>query len=397
MSDPAGHETDRLRESARAWIPVLVSRADEIESARQLPDDIAQQLAGEGFYRMWVTRQLGGLEFPLVPTLEILESLAEGDPSVAWCVAIGITSSLSLTALPETSAKEVFAKPETIFAGVFAPTGRADALSDTLTAETDSGFQVTGQWSFGSGAPNADWVLAGCRFFKDGEPITDEHGTPRTNMVLVPSSQIESLDNWDVLGLRGTGSSDFRLTDVRVSENMVPGWFSTTRPTGSLYRIPNLTLLAVGFGAIALGLARAVLDEFKQLAATKISAMAVDPLGKRGDVQSQVARAEVQLRSARTHYYEMADAIYAAAESGKVTLDHRADLRLANCHAVDTGAEIAATAFRLAGGSSIYRGSRIERLFRDSNVITQHVQVRSENYAIIGSQLLGVPRGVGIL
>lgn len=389
MSEPANQEIDRMKTAARALIPALVARADEIETARQLPDDLARELASQGFYRMWVQRTLGGLEFPLVPTLEVLESLAEGDPSVAWCIAIGITSSLSLTAIPEAAAKEVFAERETIFAGVYAPTGRAD--------KTESGFRVNGQWAFGSGTRNADWVLGGCRFFDDGQPICDERGVPRTNMVLVRQREIETLDNWDVLGLRGTGSSDYRMTDVSVSEDFVPAWLASTRPSGSLYRIPNLTLLAVGFGAIALGLGRAVLDEFSQLAATKISAMAVDPVAKRGDVQSGLARAEVKLRSARSHYYEMAEAIHAAAESGKVTLDHRADLRLANCHAVDTAADVAATVFRLAGGSAIYRGSRIERLFRDANVITQHVQVRSENYAVIGSQLLGVPRGVAIL
>lgn len=390
MSEPsADAEIIRIQAAARALLPEIEVRAAEIETARQLPDDLAQKLAGEGFYRMWVPRALGGLEFPLVPTLEVLECLAEGDPSVAWCVAIGITSSLSLTAIPEAAAKEAFAKPETIFAGVFAPTGRADA--------TRNGFSVSGQWSFGSGTRNADWVLAGCRFFRDGETINDDRGIPRTNMVLVRKSEIEILDNWDVLGLRGTGSSDFRMTDVAVAEEFVPAWFSSTRPAGSLYRIPNLTLLAVGFGAIALGLARTLVRDFLQLAATKIGAMAVDPLAKRGDVQSGLARAEVKLRSARSHYYEMAEALYAAAESGKVSVNDRADLRLANCHAVDTAAEVAATVFRLAGGSSIYRGSRIERLFRDANVITQHVQLRSENYTVIGSQLLGVPRGVGIL
>jgi alkylation response protein AidB-like acyl-CoA dehydrogenase len=389
MSEAANPEIDRMKAAARALVPVLVARADEIETARQLPNDLARDLASQGFYRMWVQKTLGGLELPLVPTLSVLESLGEGDPSVAWCIAIGITSSLSLTAIPEAAAKEVFAAPETIFAGVYAPTGRADV--------SEGGFRVNGQWTFGSGTRNADWVLGGCRFFDEGQPISDERGVPRTNMVLVRQREIEMIDNWDVLGLRGTGSSDFRMTDVRVSEDFVPGWLPSTRPPGSLYRIPNLTLLAVGFGAIALGLGRAMLGEFSQLAATKIGAMAVDLIAKRGDVQSGLARAEVKLRSARSHYYEMAEAIYAAAESGKVTLDHRADLRLANCHAVDTAAEVAATVFRLAGGSSIYRGSRIERLFRDVNVITQHVQVRSENYAVIGSQLLGVPRGVAIL
>lgn len=389
MSEPEVDEVIRMQEAARSWRHILEERADEVEKARRVPDDLARALASDGFYRMWVTRSLGGLEFPLVPTLDVLESLAEGDPAVAWCVAIGITSSLALTSIPKSSAEKIFANPETIMAGVFAPSGRADARDD--------GFDVSGRWSFGSGTQNADWILAGCRYFRGDDPIDDDRGRPRTHMVCVPRRDVEFVDNWDVLGLCGTGSCDFKLDGVYVPEDRVAGFFPSQRPAGSLYRIPNLTLLAVGFGAIALGLARAALVEFYELAATKRGMMSIDLLGKRSDVQNELARVEVALRAARSHYYEMAEAIQAAAEDGKVEIDHRADLRLANCHAVDTAVKITSALFRLGGGSSIYRGSRLQRFMRDANVITQHIQVCSQNYTVIGSQLLGHPHGVGIL
>jgi alkylation response protein AidB-like acyl-CoA dehydrogenase len=382
-------EVARLRETARAWRPRLEARADEVERARRVPDDLARELASDGFYRMWVPRSLGGIEMPLVPSLRVLEDLAEGDPSVAWCIAIGITSSLTLTAISETTAQQVFREPQTIMAGVFAPTGKGHAV--------DGGFRVNGQWAFGSGTQNADWILAGCFYFDADEPITDEHGHPRMHMVLVPREEIEFLDNWNVSGLCGTGSTDFRLNDVFVSTDFIPGWLPSSRPSGPLYQIPTLTLLAVGFGAIALGLARAALREFGELAASKTGTMASTRLAERGETQSGVARAEVALRSARSHYYETAEALWAAAEDRKVTVDHRANLRLANCHAVDTAAEVATAVYRLGGGSSIYAGSRLQRLFRDAHVITQHVQVRSDLYRVLGSQLLGVPRGVGVL
>ena len=390
MVQGAEAEALRLVESARDYAPKLLARADEAERARKLPDDLVRELATQGFYRMWVPRSLGGLEVALVPTLEILEGLAEGDPAVAWCVAIGITSSLTLTSLPESTAREIFATPETILSGVFAPTGKA--------YQQDGGFRVRGRWAFGSGTQNADWVLAGCHYFaSDGERMTDEAGNPRMHMVIVPRREVEFLDNWNVSGLCGTGSTDFCLEDVFVPETFVAGWSPSERPVGPLYRIPILTLLGVGFGAIALGLGRAALDEFKQLAATKTGTMATSRLAERGEVQNGLARAEVALRAARCHYYETAATLFASAESGSVSVDERADLRLATCHAVDCAAEVATAMYRLGGGSSIYATSRLQRLFRDAHVITQHVQVRSEIYTAVGSQLLGAPRGVGIL
>lgn len=386
-----GESTDAagLLGRARAWRPRLEERADEIERARRLPDDLAKELAADGFYRMWVPRGLGGLELPLVPSLEALEALAQGDASAAWCVAIGITSSLALPSLPEPAARTVFAAPETILAGVYAPTGRAEADGDD--------FVVDGRWAFGSGASNAAWVLAGCRFFADGEPLLDEHDRPRSHMVLVPRGELELIDNWDVSGLRGTGSSDFELHGVRVARDFIPGFAPGPRPPGPLYRIPQLTLLAVGFGAISLGLARAALDELAELAGRKKGVGSSRRLAERSEVQSAFARAEASLRAARHHYYGSAAALYAAAEAGAPDVDRRVDLRLATCHAVETGAEVATTAYRLGGGSSIYAASRLQRCFRDAHVIPQHVQVRSELYAVMGSHLLGAPRGVEVL
>src|SRR5262245_60125482 len=187
---------------ARELCAEVRARADEIEAARRLPADLSRVLAASGFYRLWVPKRYGGLEAPLVPVLRALEILAEADASVAWCGFIATTSSTALGGLPEPTAREVFATPETLLCGVFAPHGRAEAC--------EGGFRASGQWSFGSGTQNADWVLAGCQLVKDGAPIRDDAGAPRQHMVIVPAREVEFLDTWNVSGLCGTGSTDFR-------------------------------------------------------------------------------------------------------------------------------------------------------------------------------------------
>ncbi len=378
-----------MLDTAREIAPILRTRADEIEKARQVPADLALSLAEQGFYRMWVPERMGGLEMPLAPSLNVFEILAEGDASVAWCVAIGVSSTLALPHLPESTARTVFDRPNRIVAGVYAPKGHAEACPD--------GFRVSGRWPFGSGTQNADWVLAGCRFFRDGEPIVDKRGNPRTNMVVVPADQVEFLDTWNVTGLQGTGSTDFKLQDVTVSEDFISAWNPVPAPEEPLYRIPQLSLLAVGFGAISLGIARSALSEIQAMARSKTATGQASPLAKRRDFQSDLARAEVSVRAARSHYYECAEALWQAAKQGGETLEERAALRLATLHAVETGAEVSRSAYQLGGATSIYLDSRLQRHFRDSHVITQHVQVRPDLYSVIGSHLSGAPKGLEML
>ena len=243
---------------ARVLAPGLEARAAEIEAARRLPADLSDTLARAGVYRWFVPARYGGLDASLPEAMRAIELLAHADASVAWCTFIAITSSTVLGFVPEPVAREVFATPETLVAGVFHPMGRADAAP--------GGFRVSGQWSFASGAWNAQWLCAGCQFFDGDERLRGPGGLPRTNMVLVPASEAELVDTWDVSGLAGTGSIDFRLHQAFVPTERVVGW--TPRPTLAhpLYAFPQMTLLATGFGPIALGLARAALDELEALA-----------------------------------------------------------------------------------------------------------------------------------
>ena len=378
-----------MLENAHAIAPTLRECAGDVERARRLPDALAQSLAEQGFYRMWVPKHLGGLQMPLAPSLEVFEILAHADPSVAWCVAIAVSSNLALPHLPQSTAASIFDRPERIIAGVFAPKGRADSC--------EGGFRVSGRWPFGSGTQNADWILAGSRFFRDGEAILDKHGNPRTHMVIVPADQVEFLDTWHVTGLAGTGSTDFKVEGALVSEDYISGWNPVPTPEEPLYRIPQLSLLAVGFGAIALGLGRSALTELLTLATAKTATGQAAPLARRRDFQNDLARAEVSLRSARSHYYECAEALWEAACQDTAGIEERASLRLATLHAVQTGAEVARTAYQLGGASSVYLDSRLQRLFRDSHVITQHVQVRPDLYSVIGSHLSGEPKGTEML
>ena len=390
MRQKQAAEPEDIRDTARVFTAELRERAEEIEDARRLPKDLSDRFAGAGLYRMCVPNIYGGLELPPAETMEAIEILARADGASAWCVFIGATSGSVLAMLPESSAREVFASKETLLSGVFAPRGKAVAIDD--------GFRVDGQWQWGSGTQNADWILAGCQISRDGNPELLLNGTPRSRMMLLPAEQIEFLDTWYVSGLAGTGSTDFAIRDVFVPESHAVGMGVDGPLARPLYAFPQFGLLGMGIAAVALGLARAAISELTEIAGGKTPSGSARPLAARPATQAEVSRAEATLRSARAFYYEAIEtAWHAARTTGHIDTEHRRDIRLATTFATHACAETVDRMYNLGGGTSVYRRSPLQRIFRDVHVATQHMMVSPATLELTGRLLLGVETDVSML
>ena len=372
-----------LRRTAREFTKELEERAEEIETSRRLPRDLSDRFARAGFYRACVPEIYGGLETPPAETMEAIEILARADGASAWCVFIGATSGTALAMLPETAAREVFTKPETLLSGVFAPRGEAIVV--------DGGFRVSGRWQWGSGTQNADWILAGCQVLRDGQPERLANGTPRSRMMLVPANEVDFLDTWYASGLSGTGSTDFAIEDCFVPNHHAVGLGVDGPLDRPLYAFPQFGLLGMGIAAVALGLARAAIDELIEIAGGKKPAGSARPLAARATAQADVSRAEALLRSARAFYYEaIGDAWQSALAGGRIETEHRRDIRLATTHATRAAADAVDLMYHLAGGSSVYRRSPLQRIFRDVHVATQHMMVSPATLELTGRLLPGL-------
>lgn len=385
-----GTEESNTIAAAEALQPTLRERANEIEQARRLPADLSKQFAAAGFYRMCVPKVYGGLELAPAASMQTIEALARADGSAAWCVFIGATSGSALAALPEAAAREVFATPETLLCGVFAPHGEATRV--------DGGFRVTGRWPWGSGTQNADWILGGCRLFSDGEPLLLPNGTPRSHMMLAPASDVEILDTWYVSGLNGSGSTDFAMHDVFIPESRAVGFSRVRRPEGPLYAFPNFGLLAMGIAAVSLGLARAAIDELVRIAGEKVRQGTSRSLARRPAAQADTAEAWALLRSGRAFFYDaIAEAWESATTTGEIKIERRRDLRLATTHAVRSSARAVDLMYELGGGTSVFRTSVLQRIFRDVHVTTQHMMVSHSTLELTGRLLLGVETDTSML
>lgn len=384
-----------LLAAAEGFAPEIAARAAEIEANRFLPQDIATRFAEAGLYRLCIPADYGGLESHPGELVKVVERIAQADGSAAWCVFIGATSGLVAAFLEPSEAKRIFGDPLTITAGVFAPRGKAVRASEKGV----EGYRVTGRWQWGSGSRNAQWISGGCMILgDDGKPEMAAEGIPQNRMMIFEADQVHLHDTWDVSGLCGTGSTDFEVTDLFVPASRAVSLFSDKPLPRPLYCFPTFGLLGIGIAAVSLGLARGAIDGLVDLAGGKTPQGSSKPLALRAKAHLDVSEAEALTRSGRAYLMEAIDAAWdAATRNGEITVAHRRDLRLATTHAVRSATKAVDLMYTLAGGSSVYRSSALQRQFRDVHVATQHMMVSDATYELTGRLLLGVPTNTAML
>ena len=365
MADPAIE--------ARAGVISALARelAPRTERERRLPGQLVERLRESGLMLAGAPEEAGGLELPAGDALRCAEEIARGDASTGWCVAIADTSSLLAAYLPEASRAELFGDPRRIAAGVWAPRGKG--------RPADGGIVVSGRWPYCSGIGHSEVFFAGC--------IVDDGQAP--SVVAFSVEDLEILDTWHTLGLRGTGSHDTVAEEVFVPADRVISLFDGPSVDRQLYRFPPFGYFALSIGSAALGNARGALDEFAELAGRKVGMGSSRTLAQRSATHAAVAEAAASLRAARSLYYEAIEEAWAAAAEGTVAVEQRTGLRLAATHAVRTAADVVRIVFDLAGGAAIYDDSPLQRRFRDAHTATAHFQVNAASRELQGRVLLG--------
>jgi alkylation response protein AidB-like acyl-CoA dehydrogenase len=364
-------------EAAERLAPLAAESAESGEQQRRLPDDLAAALRASPLPRLALRADAGGPQATPGDTLRAAEVVARADASAGWCVSIAATSSLLSGYLSRDAAAEIFAAPDAVAAGVWAPRGRALAV--------DGGLRVSGKWSFCSGITHSDWLFAGC--------VLDGSDPVQLRVVALPVESLAIEDTWHTSGLRATGSHDAVADDVLVPSSHACALLDGPASDDALYRFPVFGFFAGSIAAAALGNARGAVDDLVALAGHRTPQGSRRAMAERSTVQARVAEAEAALRAARSYFYEAVEAAWdAACDSGEpVATALRLDLRLAATHAVRTSAGVAGTMFDLGGGSAIYERSPLQRRFRDAHTATAHFQVAPGMWELTGRVLLGQP------
>jgi alkylation response protein AidB-like acyl-CoA dehydrogenase len=369
---------------ARKFGPIIKTYRDEAEQSRQMPRPLFESLRDAGFFRLWIPRRFGGPEVDMMTFIRVVEELSRLDGAAGWNVMIGAGGSAFAAYLPEETARELFAPEHAVVAGSFQPKGDATPV--------EGGYRVSGVWPLASGCAHATLVVGACRVIEEGCARTGPNGAPDLQVFVIPASECEVIDTWYSAGLRGTGSGDFRVKGAFVPEDRC---FSLTQgpasEPGSLYGATLPVLFALPVSAVGLGIARAAIDAFIELAAGKVRLGSSAALAQDGLVQTTVGRAEAQLRSARAFALDVAEEMTrSTAAEGQISCDTSALVALAAAQASETAAEVVTMLFKVAGSSAIYASSRLERCFRDVHMITQHRATNVFNFETAGRHFLGV-------
>lgn len=377
--------------AAKALLPELAARANEMDEVRRLPADLARTMAEASVFRLVTPRRFGGLEAPPRTFVETVETLSTANASAGWCCMIANTSALNAAYMAPEEAEAIFDDPHVITGGVFAPMGRA--------VVEEGGYRVTGRWQWGSGSANSVWLGGGCTVWENGEMRRLPSGAPETLMAVFPAAEAALLDTWHVMGLKGTGSGDFEAKDIFVPEGRcVRLAEGNPRETGPLYKFPAFGFLSLGVCAAALGNARGSLDNFHALAMAKKNQGSAKTLAERQTIQSAYAQAEASWRAARALLFAEIDRVWEIAQTAdEIPMEARADLRLACTHVTRTGADICRNLYELGGGAALFETSPLQRQFRDAQAMTQHIITAPATWELTGRILFGLPTDGGMV
>lgn len=378
-------EVRSLLDVARKLAPEIQSYADEIEAERELPRPLFEALADAGMFHMALPRALGCPEIDLPTYIQVIEELGKADASTAWVINQGGIFATYAARMPHDIARAIWIDtPRSVVANTPAPTAQAVVVP--------GGYRVTGRQGFSTGCRHASWLAAHAQIIENGNPRLLENGQPETRFLFVPVTDAERLDTWHVRGMRGTGTHHFAVHDVFVSsEHSVLAAAAPLIETGPLYQIPRGLVFGSGDAAVALGVARASLTAFYELAGAKSPRRMRGLLRDQPMVQADIGYAEAHLRSGRAFLTEAVGDLWASVSAtGTMSLEQRATLRIAATHAMWLAVQVVDTLYNAAGATSIYEGHALQRAFQDIHVISQHLQARRAHYELVGRYWLGL-------
>ena len=379
---------DRVLDRARGMRDLVRAEAAESERLRTLSAPIVDEMWASGLMSAFNPTAAGGVEPSFHEMIETWIEMAWQDGSFGWIGIANLPSTFAAaTYLPDDGFAEIFTRNDNhiTIGGQYFPNGQG--------AVVDGGYQLSGAWNFGSGTAHSAYIGAGFFPMQNGEMRWISEGIPDMRVAFLPREQVTFTDGWYVQGLKGTGSYDYNVTDVFVPECRTMPLFAREpfRGTSAASHMGLMPITAAGHASFALGVAKSMLDDVQELAATKVRMSDMATLASRQTFQKGLAHHVAAWRAARLLVIDAFSAAEAAVDAGNdLTPSLRADMRVAAVYATDTARACAEWAHLAAGTTAIREGSRLERAFRDVYTGTQHAFI-SEKVAMDVAQIwLGI-------
>lgn len=364
-------------ELARSFAGRIRSCETELTTHRELPEDLANDLKQAGIFRLLLPSALGGSQLSLPKYIRCIEAIGEADGSVGWCVGQAGVFANGADGYPAELTDIIWGQNPAAVVATGTPV-------NCKATEKGDIFELTGRWRFASGCMHADWLAA-------QTDLVHEDGTDAPGLCLVPKDSVDLGDGWNVTGLRGTGSREYRTERLEIPRVQVVPVTVFRSHCGIATGLPNGLLFAASFGGVGLGIARRAIDALIDLAQDKTPAFGNRKLMEDDMVHVGLAQAEAEWGSARAFLQEIAEeCAYLHEQEGSPSGPARTRLRLAATNAMRTSGKVVDKAYELAGSSAIFDDHPLYKCFQDIHAITQQIQARPANFRTVGRALIGL-------
>jgi alkylation response protein AidB-like acyl-CoA dehydrogenase len=310
--------------TARDVGAIISKHVEATERNRRLAPQVIEALRAAGLFRLFTPRALGGLETDPVTFARVVEEVSTFDSAAGWAFQAGNTGAWWTSRMSQDGVAELYAGgPDLMMAASFSPPRQAESVP--------GGYRITGRGPLASTIHDSEWVLVSAIVFEGGQPRRTPHG-PEVIVVVMRTSEVEIIDTWDSLGMRGTDSNDVAANGVFVPTSRAFGLDPDYAPPapfdGPLYRMPVLAATFTIISPVALAIASGAIREQRDLVATKVPLGSMKTARDRGAVQFAVAEAEAAVRSARLFFYDALTTAWQHAVTQKpFALQDKADLQ----------------------------------------------------------------------
>ena len=369
-------EATDLVARARSVATLADQHAEEGDRNGRLSPPVVEALHHERLLAMWVPKVLGGAELDVLSSLRVIENLSYGDPSTGWvAMAASLAIGTGAAYLKDDAVDELFGE------GRF-PVIAGQGTKPGTAVPHDGGFRLSGSWSFASGIRHSSHI----------HTLAIIEGTGEPRIFVLPVAEATLIDNWDVLGLRATGSIDYRIDNVFVPDAYTH-FAVTEKPErgGDLYRLGIIGFAIICHSGWACGIGRRLLDESAARVRSGIGRSGT--LAGSESFHEQYARAEAAYRSARALVFESwADVKESLDRGERLSVRQHTLIRLAMANVKWASHEVSEFVYKASGTLGLRSGT-IQRLFRDMHAGTQHIVAAPPVFRAAGRELAGLAEG----
>jgi len=387
----------QLLDAVHEVIPPIRARAAATEAAREVPRENVDCLRKAGLFRMVQPAYFGGFEQDFDVLAEAIQDIATGCASTAWVCGLQAAHQWLVAGFRIEAQHDVWdATPDALVCGSYAPAARATAV--------DGGYRLTGRWAFASGCDVSDWAVCAALI-----PSARPEEPAKPAFLLVPASDYRIDDDWQVIGLAGTGSKSLVLEDVLVPAHRLLDFASTT--TGDTpgrrhyshnpaFGVPMLANIASCLASVSVGAAAGALGQFTDATAQRTTRGAVaggqNKMAEFPTIQLRVAEAAAAVDAAREILLrDLRRRVATMRAGGRVSVEERIESRRGQAFAVKLAVQASEALNAATGGLGLKLSNPVQRAWRDTNAVGRHISFNWDAVGTMYGQLaLGLePKG----